>query len=70
MPSPPRFWREACASRADECQRWTERWERDAGEVMAAEEVLAQEVAARIGGRLASNAQDTIGDAGAPPRRG
>jgi hypothetical protein len=37
---------------------------------MAAEEALAQEVAARIGGRLASNAQDTIGDAGAPPRRG
>jgi DNA-binding SARP family transcriptional activator len=37
---------------ADGCQRWTERWERDAGEVAAAEEALAREVAARIGGRL------------------
>ncbi|HET6576990.1 MAG TPA: BTAD domain-containing putative transcriptional regulator [Gemmatimonadales bacterium] len=37
---------------ADGCQRWTERWERDAGQVMAMEEALAREVAARIGGRL------------------
>jgi TolB-like protein len=37
---------------SDGCQRWTERWERDAGEVMAAEEALAHEVAARIGERL------------------
>jgi TolB-like protein len=37
---------------ADGCQRWTERWERDGAEVMAAEEALAQEVAARIGERL------------------
>jgi TolB-like protein len=37
---------------SDGCQRWTERWERDAEEVMAAEEALAREVAARIGRRL------------------
>jgi DNA-binding SARP family transcriptional activator len=37
---------------ADGCQRWTERWERDAGEVISAEEALAREVAARIEGRL------------------
>lgn len=37
---------------SDGCQRWTERWERDAAEVMAAEEALAHEVAARIGRRL------------------
>lgn len=37
---------------SDGCQRWTERWEREVGEVMAAEEALAHEVAARIGERL------------------
>jgi TolB-like protein len=37
---------------ADGCQRWTERWEREGAEVMAAEEALAHEVAASIGERL------------------
>ncbi len=41
---------------ADGCQRWTERWERDAGEVVAREEALARDVSARIGERLASSA--------------
>ena len=54
----------------DGCQRWTERWERDAGEVMAAEEALAHEVAVRVGRRLAPHAQDATGVAGAPPQRG
>jgi TolB-like protein len=54
----------------DGCQRWTERWERDAGEVMAAEEALAHEVAVRVGRRLAPPAQDATGVAGAPPQRG
>ena len=40
---------------ADGCQRWTERWERDAVKVTGAEEALAHEVAARIGGRLREN---------------
>jgi DNA-binding SARP family transcriptional activator len=44
----------------DGCQRWTERWERAAGETMAAEDALASEVADRVGRRLTSDpwAQD------------
>ena len=53
---------------ADGCQRWTERWERDAGEVVAREEALAREVSARIGRRLASSAS-TSAPAARPPLR-
>ena len=39
---------------ADGCQRWTERWERQVDEAVAAEEALAREVAERLGRRLLS----------------
>jgi TolB-like protein len=39
---------------ADGCQRWTERWDRQVHEVVAAEEMLAREVAERVGHQLLS----------------